>query len=437
MTALMDPHFRIPYAVPTALLATALLVKLPTFVRAWRDPDVRATTVLLASATAVLVVITPVNIERLNKLTGVPNIASPWAYSFLTAFCATGLTMIIRWREEPSERRRRRMRRIYWAYAGVVVALWVTFLLAHAPEPRIYDLDTYYASTPWMREHILLYLTAHMVSSLVAASMLWKWFPEVENRWLKSGVVLLQSGFASGLLFDAAKLTAIGARWSGHDWDALSTGAAPPFALMEAALVALGFLVPQVGPFLQRWTRDQREHRLLRPLWRAVRVLGASAAPARLGFWAPLDLRLMQRRQHIHDGLRLLTPYFDQGLYRQTYETARAAGHDESRARGTAGAVTVRAALNARSTGATPTPDTAATSTHITADIESISRELRHPKGRGAASICGSAATGNPPLEQSRERGSDQPPRTRGRHTAHPAERPTAEPHTESKITHA
>ncbi|CAM5320483.1 hypothetical protein SGRIM128S_01975 [Streptomyces griseomycini] len=80
--------------------------------------------------------------------------------------------MIMRWREEPSHRRRRRMRRVYAIYAGVIAALWGTFLLAEAPVARIYDLDTYYATTPWMREHILLYLVAHMVSSLVAASML-------------------------------------------------------------------------------------------------------------------------------------------------------------------------------------------------------------------------------------------------------------------------
>jgi hypothetical protein len=369
----MTPH--IPYWIPTALLATALAAKLPTFVRAWRDPDVRATTVLLTSATAVLVVITPVNIERLNKLTGVPNIASPWAYSFLTAFCATGLTMIIRWREEPSERRARRMRRIYWAYAGVVVALWGTFLLAHAPEPRIYDLDTYYASTPWMREHILLYLTAHMVSSLVAAFMLWKWFPQIVDRWLRAGVVLLQAGYASGLLFDAAKLTAIGARWSGTDWDGLSTTAAPPFALTEAALVALGFLVPQVGPFLHRWVRDRREHRRLRPLWRAVRVVGASAAPARLGFWAPLDLRLMQRRQHIHDALRMLGPYVDQRVYDRAYEAALPA-HGESRARAVAGAVAVRAALDAHRAGLPPGP--ARSGAQIADDIEAVSRALAH-----------------------------------------------------------
>lgn len=367
------PH--IPYWIPTALLATALAAKLSTFARAWRDPDVRATTVLLTSATAVLVVITPVNIERLNRLTGVPNIASPWAYSFLTAFCATGLTMIIRWREEPSERRARRMRRIYGAYAGVVVALWVTFLLAHAPEPRIYDLDTYYASTPWMREHILLYLTAHMVSSLVAAFMLWRWFPQIVDRWLRAGVVLLQLGYASGLLFDAVKLTAIGARWSGTDWDGLSTTAAPPFALLEAALVALGFLVPQVGPFLQRWVRDRREHRRLRPLWRAVRVLGASAAPARLGFWSPLDLRLMQRRQAIHDALRMLGPYLDRELYDRAYEAALPT-YGEVRGRAAAGAVAVRAALDAHHAGLPAA--SAGTGVHLADDIEGVSRALAH-----------------------------------------------------------
>ncbi|WP_308316052.1 hypothetical protein [Streptomyces sp. Babs14] len=114
----MTEQFPLSYAVPTALLLIALVLKFPTLVRAWRDPDVRATTLLLSFATVVLVVITPVNIARLNELTGVPNIASPWAYSFLTAFCATGLTMIMRWREEPSPRRRRRMRRVYWIYAG-------------------------------------------------------------------------------------------------------------------------------------------------------------------------------------------------------------------------------------------------------------------------------------------------------------------------------
>ncbi|MEU6011868.1 MAB_1171c family putative transporter [Streptomyces sp. NPDC047453] len=376
----MSPHFHVPYLLPTVLLAIALAFKAPTFFRAWRDPDVRATTLLLTWATAVLIVITPINIQRLNVLTGVPNIAAPWAYSFLTAFNATGLTMIIRWREAPSEGRRRRMIRIYWIYAAIGVGLWATFLLAHAPEPRIYDLDTYYAGTPWMREHILLYLLAHMVSSLVATYMLWRWLPEVTNRWLKTGVIFLQLGFASGLVFDVTKLIAVGARWFGVDLDLLSTKAAPPFALIEAILVALGFIAPQAGPVLQRWSRDQRDYWRLRSLWRVVRVVKPAAVAARLGFWAPLDLRLMQRQQRIHDALRLLAPYLDQGLYRQAYEAA-AAAHGADEAHGIAGAVAIQAATDAYRNG-TPTssgrPQQAATD--IADHIDAVSRALYRPR---------------------------------------------------------
>ncbi|GAA1428986.1 hypothetical protein GCM10009601_43240 [Streptomyces thermospinosisporus] len=377
----MSPRIHIPYTVPTLLLALALLCKFPTLLRAWRDPHIRATTALLACATAVLVVITPVNIHRLNVWTGVPNIAAPWAYSFLTGFCAAALIMIIRWREAPSERRRRRMIAIYCIYGGVIVALWVTFLLADVPEPRVYDLDTYYATTPWMREHTLLYVLAHMVSCLVTASMLWTWFSEISNRWIKWGVVLLQAGYATGLVFDACKLIAVAARWTGNDLDILSTHVAPPFALTQACLVALGFLVPQVGPFLRTWSRDQREHLRLRPLWRTVRVVRPAAAPARFGWWAPLDLRLMQRQQRIHDALRLLAPYFDPALYERVHAVA-AAGHDPARARGIAGAVAIRAAVEAyragtpRSTSDLPSQIGPAVTDHI----DDISRSLYRPR---------------------------------------------------------
>ncbi|GGQ93745.1 MAB_1171c family putative transporter [Streptomyces flaveolus] len=352
----MGPHFHIPYALPTVLLALAVLLKLPTFVRAWRNPEVRATTVLLVCATCVLVVVTPVNIERLNAWTGIPNFASPWAYSFLTASGATGLAMITRWREPPSQRRRRGIRRIHWAYGGVVAGLWVTFFLASVPEPRVYDLDTYYAGTPWMREHILLYLGAHAVTGIVATRMLRQWSPTVTDRWVKSGVVFLLLGFAAGLVFDAAKLVAVGARWCGADWDVLSTRLAPPFALLQASLVAVGFIVPQAGPALRNAVRDQREYLRLRPLWRALRVLAPAAAPARFGFWVPLDLRVMQRQQRIHDALRLLAPHFRHDVHERALAAARA-DHGEARARDLAGAVALRDAIDAYAAGV-PAPAT-------------------------------------------------------------------------------
>ncbi|MFJ4686934.1 MAB_1171c family putative transporter [Streptomyces sp. NPDC088789] len=378
---MISPQFHIPYLLPTVLLAVALASKLPTSVRTWRDPEVRAITLMLFWATACLVILVPVNIDLINRVTGVPNLAAPFAYTFLTAFCATSLTMIMRWREEPSARRRRRIRLIYAIYTGIVAAIWVTFVVGDAPTPRIYDFDTYYATTPWIRELVLLYVVAHLVSCLVAAAMLWKWFPEIENRWLRSSVICLQLGFATGLVFDATKLTAVTARWAGADLDELSTVAAPPFALAEAVLVAVGFIAPQIGPFLQRWARDQRDHRRLRPLWRAVRPLGPGAADARIGPFAPVDLRLLQRRQRIHDALRILAPYYDTALYQRAHRAA-AKEHPDPKARAVAGAVALQSAIGAcrDSTPLTAGARPSRVGPEISDQIDAISQALHHTR---------------------------------------------------------
>ncbi|MGA5127769.1 MAB_1171c family putative transporter [Streptomyces pseudogriseolus] len=371
-------NLHIPYAVPTLLLAVALVFKAPTLARAWRDADVRATSLLLLLATCVFVSVTPVNIHRINEITGVPNIAAPWTYSLLTAFCATCLTMIMRWREEPSPARDRRMRRVYVIYTGIIVGLWVTFLLADVGQERIYDLDTFYANTPFMREHILLYLVAHMVSALVAAYMIGTWFSAVESRWLKAGLVCLQAGYASGLVFDVAKIVAIGARWNGVDWDFLSTKLAPPFALLDAVLVAVGFIIPQAGPPLQRWISDRRQYQRLYPLWRALRTVEPSSAQARVSRLAALDLRLLQREQHIHDAMLRLAPHYDPDLYARQYRTARVLLGDEKRARGIAGAAAIRAAV-ASFDGRTPRTTTGqpVIGPEITEHIEAISMAMR------------------------------------------------------------
>ncbi|MFD8913314.1 MAB_1171c family putative transporter [Streptomyces sp. NPDC059575] len=348
----------IPYAVPAVLLALALALKTPTFVRAWKDPDVRATTLLLLLAAAVFVSVSPAGIHGINTATGVPNIAAPWVYSLLTAFCGSCLAMVVTWRDEPSPRRGRTIRRIWLIYTGIVVALWITFLLADVPDERVHDLDTYYACEPWMRWHILLYLLAHMVSALVAAYLIRTWISRVRDAWLKAGLVFLQAGYAFGLVFDIAKFAAVGARWTGTDWDWLSTRLAPPFAILDATLVGIGFIVPQAGPFLEKWTRDRISFHRLRPLESALRVVGPSAAPARVGRLAPLDLKLLQRRQRIHDGLLRLAPLLDEDVWQRSYDVARAAGHDERTALGVAGAVTVRAALTAARTPATHPPST-------------------------------------------------------------------------------
>ncbi|MGW2426192.1 MAB_1171c family putative transporter [Streptomyces sp. NPDC001709] len=360
---------------------TALVLKSPTIIRSWKDPNARATWFVLLFALAVFISVT--HIHKINVITGVPNFAGPWTYSMITAFCGACLTMIITWREEPSSRRRRRIRWVWAIYAGVIAALWMTFLMADVPVERDYDLDTYYANTAWMREHVLLYLLGYLISTLVSAWMIWTWISHVSSRWLKAGLVCLQVGHALGLVFDAAKLIAIGARWAGTNWDYLNVSVAPAFAILGGSLIAVGFLLPVCGPFLQTWPREQATYWTLHPLARAIRRVAPSAAKARVGRFAPLDLRLMQRRQHIQDGLLRLAPYYDQDLYQRAYEAAATShSHSQSKARRLAGAVAIRAALHAysRQIPHNAGDEPAQISREVTSRIESISRALYWPR---------------------------------------------------------
>ncbi|MFB0617090.1 MAB_1171c family putative transporter [Streptomyces sp. AGS-58] len=346
------------YAVPAVLLGVAFVIKVPLLRRAWQDPILRATALLLGIGAVVFASLPPAGLHGINELTGIPNFAGLWVYSLLTVYCGACLWLIITWREPPSAVRRRRTRLVWVTYAVIIVGLWTTFLLGDHHVERVRDLDTYYAGTPWMREFVLLYLVAHLVSALVAAGMLWAWFQEVEETWLRRAVIFLQEAYALGLLFDLAKLAAIGARWSGRDWDWLSTYVAPPFAIAEAGLVAVAFIAGQAGPLVAERRRLVRTYRRLKPLWQIMLTVSAPAAPA-TGRVSGAALRLELRRAAINDGLLKLAPHLSGARRVRTLRAAMAAGHPECVARGIAAAVDILVAaelLHAPREGDRPPP---------------------------------------------------------------------------------
>ncbi|ALO93520.1 Integral membrane protein [Streptomyces hygroscopicus subsp. limoneus] len=369
------------YAVPAALLAVAFVIKLPLLRRAWQDPILRATALLLGIGAVCFASLPPANLHRINVLAGIPNFAGLWVYSLLTAYCGACLWLIITWREPPSAVRRRRTRLVRVAYTVIIVGLWTTFLLGDHRAERTRDLDTYYAGTPWMREFVLLYLLAHLVSALVAAGMLWAWYREVEETWLRRAVIFLQVAYALGLLFDVAKLAAIGARWSGRDWDWLSTYAAPPFAIAEAVLVAVGFIAGQAGPWAAERRRLVRTHRRLKPLWQTMLAVTAPAAPA-TGRVSGAALRLELRRAAINDGLLKLAPLLCPTRRERTRMAATAAGYPESVARGIAAAVDILVAadtLHAPDGRGRPLPAGRAGAAFVPdSELESVAHALRN-----------------------------------------------------------
>ncbi|MGV9991829.1 MAB_1171c family putative transporter [Streptomyces sp. NPDC003374] len=380
---LLDEYY-VSFWLPTAVLGTALVIKLPSIVKMWRDPLLRAVGGLLLFACAVFVFAAPGTIHWTNRVTGVPNISAPWVYSLLTALCASWLLLIIAWRNDLADRAaqtRRATRLVMSVYAGVVVALWVLFALADVPVERLRDLDTYYANTPFMREEILLYLFAHTVACSITARLIWNWIrTDGLDAWLRWGLRFLGVGYATNLVFDASKLTAVVARWTGHDLDWLSTDLAPSAACVSATLVAVGFIVPHVGQYLHERWRVRRGHWRLRPLYRLTRTVTGGRVP--FAPRATSELRLIRRETFIRDALLQLSRHLDEELRARSYDAALALGHEPGRAQALAAAVTVLDAVAARqrwpeadSASGPSGPDTA----YLLREIQAVSQALRHP----------------------------------------------------------
>ncbi|WP_432139279.1 MULTISPECIES: DUF6545 domain-containing protein [unclassified Streptomyces] len=393
-------RFAISFWIPTAVLCVALAIKLPTIIRLWRDPLLRAVGGLLLLACAVFVFVAPTTIAWTNRVTGVPNISAPWCYSLLTAFCGSCLLLIIAWRNGLSERSpdtRRAMRWVISSYSAVIVALWVLFFLADAPEERLRDLDTYYATTPFMREEILLYLLAHCVAVLITSRLIWNWVrTDGLDAWLRSGLVFLVIGYGLNLVFDGLKLTAVAARWAGRDLDWLSTDLAPLAACLSAILVAAGFILPHAGQFLHDRWRVRAAHRALRPLYVLTRTVNGTGIPFALR--ATPELRLIRRETYIRDVLLALARHIDEDQLRRAYAAALRLGFPEPRAKALAAAVAVQDAaarkIRTPDGGGSVRPDT----TDLLQEIGAVSRALRAPDD--LAAVRAHAAAPAAPDEQ-------------------------------------
>ncbi|MET7688189.1 MAB_1171c family putative transporter [Streptomyces sp. NPDC005483] len=371
----------ISFWLPGLVLGAALAIKLPSIVKLWRDPLLRAVGGLLVLACAVFVFAAPNTIAWTNRVTGVPNIAAPWVYSLITALSASWLLLVVHWRNGHTDRREQTRRATRWVvslYTAVVVALWVLFALADVPVEKIRDLDTYYATTPFMREEILLYLIVHTAACLITARLIWTWIrTDGLDGWLRWGLRFLSVGYVTNLLFSAAKFTAIVARWTGHDLDWLNTNIAPSAACIGATMVATGVIVPHAGQYLQERWLVRRRRRNLKPLARLLRAVPGRREP--LALQATPEIRLIRRETYIRDALLQLSRHLDEDLRRRSYDAALALGAEPGRARALAAAVTILDAVETERHVADGEDTTALDTAYLLQEIHAVSAALRSP----------------------------------------------------------
>ncbi|WP_326752564.1 hypothetical protein OIE73_11970 [Streptomyces hirsutus] len=305
-----------------------LLVRAPDLLRHRRDPYLRSICAVLGLAGLCFFLGAPPTVGAINRLGGVPNLAAPLTYAAIIAYGAASQVLVVHWRGGPGVRRT--ARRWILAYTGVLAGVAVTFALGDAPVERRTDLDTYYATTPYLAQMIVLYLVAHLIAVTVTAVTSLRWARRVRGG-LRAGLTLMGVGALCGTGYSVAKLVAVVARWSGRDWAALGTAVSPAAAGLGALLTVVGVLVPLVTPRVARWGRARRTYARLEPLERALddllvrRTLRLPrprlASPAALLVW---------RQTSIHNALSHLDAYFDRDLFDRTRASAlRAAAGPE------------------------------------------------------------------------------------------------------------
>ncbi|NGO47217.1 MAB_1171c family putative transporter [Streptomyces ureilyticus] len=338
------------YYIAAAVLWAGFAAQLPGLWHHRRDPLKRALCAVIFLAGGCFALGAPSTIAAINRLTGVPNAAAPVTYAALNAFSAFSLVLIVHWRGGDPDRIRRLSRGWLATYTVVIAVQLVLFAAGDAPFERRTTFDTYYATTPYIREMIALYLVAHMAAAFTTTILCWRWTRHITG-WTRTALTLLALGWLCTSTYGVAKLVAVAARWTGHDWAALSTRLAPLLVAIGSALIAAGYIVPLLGPRLDSALALLR----LGPLYRLL--VGESGKRYQVALsWRSLgdvELQLTQRTTAIHDGLKRLSAHFDPQVRARAYDMAIAGSHSpaEAEAMGAAAMVAVAAF------SATPRPE--------------------------------------------------------------------------------
>ncbi|MFB7597729.1 MAB_1171c family putative transporter [Streptomyces sp. NPDC056160] len=329
--------------VSCGALWLGLAVKTPDLVRHRHDPYLRAICAVLALAGVCFLLGAAPTVGAVNRLSGVPNLAAPLTYASITAYSAASQVLVVHWRG--GDRVRRVTRRWVVTYACVAVGIAAMFALGRAPVERRTDLDTYYATTPFIAEMIVLYLAANIAAVSVTTVSALRWARRVRGS-LRAGLVLLGLGSLCSAGYGVTKSVAVAARWCGRDWSSLSTDVSPAAAALGAVVTSVGILVPLAGPRLAQWRRSWRTYARLAPLERELDdLLTRRALRLPRPRWGSPTTRLIWRQTSIHNALSYLDAFFDRGLYESTRARTLAAGGDEEQAQAAAWAAVIPAAL--------------------------------------------------------------------------------------------
>lgn len=368
------------FYIPAGLLLLTGAVKMSALLRRRHDPLLRSVSLLLFAGVGIMVCAAPGSIVGINRLTGITNVAAPLVYAMMSLFAGASLVLIINWRPAPPEQTRRASRLCITTYLLSCTGIFILFWAGDAPVEQRTLFDAYYANTPYIREMILLYLLSYGGAAVATSVLCWRWSKEVSG-FLRAGLSILAPAYLFASSYTVVRLTAVAARWTGHDLDFLVDKVSAQLAAPTALFGTIGFTVPLVGPRVAEFAKDLRQFRQLAPLWRELREVPPSGAVrTALPWWRTQPAVLLTaRKTAIYDAILTLTPYVDSTAREQVYRAVLRQGDDEQSAQATADAAAIVTAGQKRRTVRDPEDLTRHTSSWRPRDLIPVSQALASP----------------------------------------------------------
>lgn len=259
------------YAVLAVITWTAFFYKVRDLVRDWRNRELQILCLSISTFAAPFVLASPEVYMGIDRLLGVPNIATLIIY-VCVAVCVSGfIALLVSWSSAQSGMRLR-----HWLGVGysltTIAAMTVFFFLGNVDGvEHPVDFDVTFAEVPYISVFLLSYQLLFTTSMVMLIVLCRRYAAAVDRPWLRRGLRTVALGAFFGLGYGVPKIVNM-------LWDQVATSplhtvssiGAPLSASVSAMLFSVGFTMPAWGEGLDRLrelANTYRAYKRLYPLW--------------------------------------------------------------------------------------------------------------------------------------------------------------------------
>jgi hypothetical protein len=313
----------------------AFFYRLPALLRDRSNPALLALCVyFLCSAMSFLLGLDAIW-PYIANLFGYENVTTILIHTIVVVLTAAQQVVLVYWTWPPEQARPRARRRLITFGSTLVILVFLFFFALPSRRHGAETASLLNVSNPSYALYLFCYTTVVAAGQVETVRLSLRYAKMVGRSWLRIGMLIVTAGAILILVYCGmrdAEVIGVHAGFDMAPWDPVQWTAGDVGSLFEI----IGWTLPGWGPRLsagERWVRDYRTYRRLRPLWaalyEAVPAIALDPPRTRLGDLLPLrdlDHRLYRRVIEIRDAQLALRPYTDPAAAEAARERARAAG---------------------------------------------------------------------------------------------------------------